>query len=114
MFRIHYAMHIAKMQHAVVRFFGFEQPGRASSWDLECIKSVAALPGVNTIYFDMCMFGKISPQSLRGVVQPCTRWVSWTDSPPPPLKAPSSAPAGSAGLTAPSKPPALHPRAQPF
>ncbi len=64
---IHYAMQIAKMQHAVVRFFGFEQPGRASSWDLECVKSVAALPGVTHISFDMCMFAKVSPHNKNPI-----------------------------------------------
>ena len=60
---IAYCMHVARLQQNTDRFFGFEQPGRASSWDLECVKSVAATPGVVKVAFDMCMFGKTSPRS---------------------------------------------------
>ncbi len=58
---IEYSMQLAMMQYNASRYFAFEQPGQASSWDLECVKRVAALPGVVKVPFDMCMFGKTTP-----------------------------------------------------
>ncbi len=62
---IDYSMQLAMLQCHASRYFGFEQPGRASSWDLESVKRVAALPGVVKVAFDMCMFGKVTPFSKQ-------------------------------------------------
>ena len=58
---IYYSMDLAKLQHANVRWFFYEQPHRASSWQLPEVEVVAALPGVWKSTFDMCCYGMKSP-----------------------------------------------------
>jgi len=64
---IDYSMQLAMLQYSASRYFAFEHPARASSWDLECIKRVATLRGVVKVPFDMCMFGKTTPFSKQPI-----------------------------------------------
>ena len=58
---IYYSMDLAKLQHAQGRWFFYEQPHRASSWQLPEVEAVAVLPRVWKSTFDMCCFGMKSP-----------------------------------------------------
>ena len=58
---IYYIMDLAKVQHQQGRWFFYEQPHRASSWQLPEVEAVAVLPGVWKSTFDMCCYGMKSP-----------------------------------------------------
>ena len=58
---IYYSMDLAKLQHAQGRWFFYEQPHRASSWQLPEVEAVVVLPRVWKSTFDMCCFGMKSP-----------------------------------------------------
>jgi hypothetical protein len=52
------------LQHAAGRYFLHEHPNGATSWSLECIKSVMALEGVKRIHADQCQFGQRAKNNL--------------------------------------------------
>ena len=51
------AMDAARAQLDGGRFFAFEHPANATSWDQPCVKAVMACPGVEVVQFDQCMLG---------------------------------------------------------
>ena len=52
-----HAMDCALQQHQHGRFFIFEHPARATSWNQDVVKRVMQLPGVFTVLVDQCMLG---------------------------------------------------------
>ena len=61
MIHLTHAMECCHCQHRARRFFAFEHPYNASSWEQDVVKNVARLPGVETVIFDQCMLGLVSP-----------------------------------------------------
>ena len=47
-----------RMQHSAGRFFLHEHPDQASSWDLQCIRSVLGLDDVHRVVGDQCQYGQ--------------------------------------------------------
>lgn len=54
---IEHSMAAAEEQCKQGRFFVFEHPERASSWNLNVVKRVRNLPGVMCVVFDQCELG---------------------------------------------------------
>ena len=54
---LHLAMEIALYQLRHGRYFVFEHPLHASSWDSASVNLVAEMPGVENLRIDMCHFG---------------------------------------------------------
>ena len=52
-----HAMQCARVQWEEGRYFLYEHPATASSWQLGEVKAVEALPGVKCVVFDQCMTG---------------------------------------------------------
>eukprot|EP00959_Pyramimonas_sp_CCMP1952_P434095 9090228-Pyramimonas_sp.AAC.1 len=50
-------MEIALFQHSKGRYFIFEHPLYASSWDTRAVQLVQGLEGVRRLRIDMCAFG---------------------------------------------------------
>ena len=61
------AMRLAARQVSSGRYFVFEHPATAKSWDTVVVQNVAALTGVRIVTFDQCRYGFVSPggQPLR-------------------------------------------------
>ena len=55
------AMDLAARQVSSGRYFVFEHPSTAKSWDTVVVKNVAALSGVRIVTFDQCRYGLVSP-----------------------------------------------------
>eukprot|EP00959_Pyramimonas_sp_CCMP1952_P084549 1768590-Pyramimonas_sp.AAC.1 len=49
-------MEVAQYQHSKGRFFAFEHPLYASSWETEVVRLIASLSGVRRLRVDMCVF----------------------------------------------------------
>lgn len=58
-----FAMHLCKVQSDSGRYYCFEHPHRASSWDRASVKKIRDLDGSFTISFDQCQTGLVSPGS---------------------------------------------------
>jgi hypothetical protein len=58
---VNHCMELCQLQHEKNRKFMYEHPRRASSWKLASVMSVAQLPGVSIVHFDMCAVGMKSP-----------------------------------------------------
>ncbi len=58
---VDFSMHLAKEQWRHGRFFVFEHPASASSWQLPSLGAALAAPGVVRFTFDQCRFGLVSP-----------------------------------------------------
>ena len=50
------SMQIAKWQHRQGRYFMFEHPDLAKSWEEDCVEKVAEMEGVFRVTCDMCRF----------------------------------------------------------
>eukprot|EP00973_Karenia_brevis_P039717 5482375-Karenia_brevis.AAC.1 len=53
-------MTICRRQHEQGRYFVFEHPQGASSWQLNMVKQLLNEEGVRLAKFDMCMFGMMT------------------------------------------------------
>ena len=63
-----HAMECARRQTREGRFFVFEHPATATSWEQTVVKDIASLPGVQTVTCDLCMLGlqaKVSKLPMR-------------------------------------------------
>eukprot|EP00435_Cladocopium_sp_Y103_P075762 s119_g64.t1 len=58
---VNHCMELCRLQVEMNRKFMFEHPRKASSWKLASVMSVARLPGVSIVHFDMCAVGMTSP-----------------------------------------------------
>lgn len=56
-----FSMHLCYLQSSGGRFFLFEHPARASSWDRPSVKKALTLPNAYLIAFDQCRTGLVSP-----------------------------------------------------
>ena len=56
-----FGMHLCRIQSAAGRYFLFEHPARASSWERPSVKQALELPGTFLIAFDQCRTGLVSP-----------------------------------------------------
>lgn len=54
------AMWVAQLQITAGRFFVFEHPEGATSWDRPAVLGIKNMPGVVASTFDQCMFGLVS------------------------------------------------------
>ena len=54
---IRWTMRVCSLQHRHNRYFAFEHPGGASSWDMPEVQKVAKLERVEIAKFDMCQYG---------------------------------------------------------
>ena len=54
---IRWTMRVCSLQHRHLRYFAFEHPGGASSWDMPAVQKVAKLERVEIAKFDMCQYG---------------------------------------------------------
>ena len=54
---VSHAMCCARAQCQAGRYFVYEHPASASSWNLHEVMEVTALPGVHCVVFDQCMVG---------------------------------------------------------
>ena len=59
---LEHCMTAARLQSENKQRWMFEHPWKASSWGLDCVQSVRALPNVYTVDFDMCCVGMKSPK----------------------------------------------------
>ena len=59
-----------KKQWKKGRYFLFEHPAGASSWEEECVKEVMKLKGVQVVTIDQCQYGLESRDAEGGVDQP--------------------------------------------
>ena len=59
---IRHCMAAARLQSQKGKRWMFEHPWKASSWGLECVQTVRALPNTWTVDFDMCAVGMRSPK----------------------------------------------------
>ena len=59
-----HSMECAKIQLQSGHYFAFEHPYRSGAWTLDCVEEIQAWPGVDTVDFDMCMFGLRAPSGL--------------------------------------------------
>eukprot|EP00973_Karenia_brevis_P031801 4387966-Karenia_brevis.AAC.1 len=50
-------MKICRMQHEQGRYFAFEHPQRATSWETNIVRQMLEKEGVRLAKVDMCMFG---------------------------------------------------------
>ena len=57
---IMFTVHLCELQIDAGRYFVFEHPKSAKSWQLACMKKLADMQGVIRINIDMCMFGMVS------------------------------------------------------
>ena len=60
---LNFAMTICKIQHARGRYFCFEHPQRASSWQRASVQEVLGLTGSFQVTFDQCRTGLVTPGS---------------------------------------------------
>lgn len=60
MLHLVHSIRCARRQLASDRLFVLEHPARASSWQTEEMKSLAAQPNVHSVVFDQCMTGLVS------------------------------------------------------
>ena len=66
-----------KAQRHDGRYFLHEHPANAESWYLDCIKSVADLPGVRIVQGPMCRWGmKAWDAQGEGYVRKETKWMT--------------------------------------
>ena len=63
-------MRVCPLQHRHIRYFVFEHPGGASSWDLSEVQKVAKLERVEIVKFDMCQYGMTMVDPLDGKAKP--------------------------------------------
>lgn len=56
---LNFAVEVCKYQHQKGRFFLFEHPSRAKSWDSRRMTELAQLHGVDEAVFDMCEYGMV-------------------------------------------------------
>ena len=63
--RIHLAfcVELYQMQLSAGRYFLHEHPQSASSWNVECIKRVRAVNGVDAVVGHMCRHGMVMKQN---------------------------------------------------
>ena len=54
---IRWAMRVCSLQHRHNRYFAFEHPGGASSWNMPEVQKAAKLERVQTVKLDMCQYG---------------------------------------------------------
>ena len=66
---IRWVMKIAAIQVRCNRYFAFEHPATATSWDMAEIKKVHDMEGVVKVKFDMCQFGMVATD-VDGVTRP--------------------------------------------
>ena len=59
---VDFSVHLAMEQRRHGRFFVFEHPASASSWQLPSLGAALAAPGVVRFTFDQCRFGLVSPR----------------------------------------------------
>ena len=74
---------MCKKQALDGRFFVFEHPAGASSWEQACVQEVMALPGVQRVLIDMCRFGFVS----KGARKPMRKRTYILTNAPPVVKA---------------------------
>lgn len=55
-----FAVEICLIQHRAGRFFLFELPSTATSWEDECLKGLVQTAGVLTSLLDMCRYGMVA------------------------------------------------------
>ena len=67
---IRWVMKICAIQARANRYFVFEHPANATSWDMAEVKKVHSMEGVLKIKFDMCQFGMEAKDPTDGVIGP--------------------------------------------
>ena len=63
---IKFAMEVAEEQHSSGRYFIFEHPAKAKSWDLHKLKKMADKDGVKIVEAHQCMYGLEAPTGKSG------------------------------------------------
>ena len=58
---VSHSMQCAMAQWESGRYFVYEHPASASSWQLDEVKAMSEKPGVSCVVFDQCMCGLVSP-----------------------------------------------------
>ena len=58
---LEFCFRFAKMQMRKGRYFLFEHPAGASSWNEPCVQRLLKLPGVEVTEADQCQFGLVTP-----------------------------------------------------
>ena len=61
------------MPHRHNRYFAFEHPGGASSWDMPEVQNVAKLERVEIVKFDMCQYGMTIVDPVDGKAKPVNK-----------------------------------------
>ena len=67
---IRWVMKLCALQARANRYFVFEHPASASSWEMAEIKKVHDMEGVMRIKFDMCRFGMEAVDPVDGIAKP--------------------------------------------
>ena len=62
---IDFCLMLCKVQQRRGRYFLFEHPAYADSWQLPQMVQFAESPGVSTVIGDMCMYGLVTPNGDR-------------------------------------------------
>ena len=65
-----FSVHLALKQVKAGRYFAFEHPVGAASWETRVMRMLARLPGCRQVEFDFCAFGMKSSDELgKGLVK---------------------------------------------
>ena len=67
---IRWTMRVCALQHRHNRYFAFEHPGGASSWDMPEVQKVAKLERVEIAKVDMCQYGMTRIDPFDGKTKP--------------------------------------------
>ena len=65
-----WSMSLCQKQAQGGKYFIFEHPASATSWERQSVKDVADLDGTHIVTFDMCRFGMMSPDGSMPLQKP--------------------------------------------
>ena len=77
MVHMRFACEIYQMQIDAGRYFLHEHPAYATSWHQECVKTILAQSGIDTVVNDQCQSGQRDAQGHP--IRKPTRWMSNAD-----------------------------------
>ena len=65
-----WSMSLCHKQVRLGKYFIFEHPAGAASWERQSVQAVADLDGTQVVKFDMCRFGMMSPDGSQPLQKP--------------------------------------------
>ena len=77
---VRFAVKLCELQHEAGRRFVYEHPVSATSWQLQCVRNLQSISGVEKVTFDFCMLGMEATDS-KGTAPAKKRTTILTNSP---------------------------------